>query len=68
MDAFLEELRRAFARAPSRSLYYPGAQERLAGFLAANPDAIDVGNAADAMRIISYVDLEEGEEPSSLST
>ncbi|KAA1007657.1 aldehyde dehydrogenase family protein [Paraburkholderia panacisoli] len=67
-DAFLEELRRAFARAPSRSLYYPGAQERLAGFLAENPDAIELGDAADATRIISYINLEAGEEPSSFST
>jgi acyl-CoA reductase-like NAD-dependent aldehyde dehydrogenase len=67
-EAFLTELRRALAGAPSRPLYYPGAQERLAGFLATNPEALQLGNDADAPRILAFIDAEAHGELSTFST
>lgn len=42
-DALLSELRRALASIPTRKAYYPGAAERHAKFLAAHPDAEQLG-------------------------
>jgi hypothetical protein len=41
--AFMDALRSAFARAPQRKAYYPGAEERLERFVAAHPQAESIG-------------------------
>lgn len=41
----LHEVRNAFAVLPPRRAYYPGAAERYATFLAAHPDADEIGDA-----------------------
>ena len=42
-DAFLEELRSTLSQVPTRNAYYPGAQERHAGFVEAHPGTVCVG-------------------------
>jgi acyl-CoA reductase-like NAD-dependent aldehyde dehydrogenase len=46
-DGLLREIVAALGRAPTRSAYYPGAQERHAAFLGAHPRAIQVGSPAE---------------------
>lgn len=41
--AFLDAIRAAFARAPQRRAYYPGAEERLERFITAHPQAESIG-------------------------
>lgn len=46
-DAFLDHLRRVLASLPPRRAYYPGAAERRERFLAAYPDAEEIGPAGE---------------------
>jgi len=45
--ALVDSMRRAFAAAPTRKAYYPGARERFATFLAAHPEAEALGNPGE---------------------
>ncbi len=46
-EAFLDELEAVFASLPARLAYYPGAFERRAEFLAAHPDAREIGGGGE---------------------
>jgi acyl-CoA reductase-like NAD-dependent aldehyde dehydrogenase len=46
-DRLLDATRRAFASAPPRKAYYPGARERFASFLAAHPEAQTFGSPGE---------------------
>ncbi len=45
-DEFLSALEAVFATIPTRRAYYPGAHERRASFLAAHPDAHEIGDGS----------------------
>ncbi|HXT22409.1 MAG TPA: aldehyde dehydrogenase family protein [Thermoanaerobaculia bacterium] len=44
-EAFLAAVRDVLQRVPPRKAYYPGAADRFASFLAAHPDAVQIGEA-----------------------
>ena len=44
---FLDALEAVFATIPTRRAYYPGAAERRGAFLAAHPEAREIGDASD---------------------
>lgn len=46
---FLDRITAVLARIPQRVAYYPGAQQRFAALVAANPQAIQVGEQRDGM-------------------
>ena len=48
-EAFLDELEAVFASLPARLAYYPGAFERRAEFLAAHPDAREIGGGGEGV-------------------
>jgi hypothetical protein len=63
--AFLDALESVFATLPTRRAYYPGAHERRSAFLAAHPDAHEIGDATGdrmAWTIIRDVDSTNPDE------
>ena len=64
-DQFLDALEAVFASLPTRRAYYPGAHERRSAFLAAHPDAHEIGDATDGRMpwtIVRGVDPTDPEE------
>ncbi|MET0830181.1 MAG: aldehyde dehydrogenase family protein [Microbacterium sp.] len=62
-DAFLAELRRAFAQAPARPVWYPHSDERLASAASSYPNATRCG---DGSRLL--VEIGPGEDATALET
>ena len=62
---FLDALEAVFAAIPTRRAYYPGAFDRRAQFVAAHPDAHQIGDSSDekmAWTIIRDVDATNGDD------
>ncbi|WP_309680590.1 aldehyde dehydrogenase family protein [Polaromonas sp.] len=55
-DAFVRQLERTLAASEGRALYYPGAGERLAGFVARNPQARAVARAGAEPVLLAALD------------
>ena len=65
-DAFLAELKNAFAALTPRSAYYPGAEGRHAAFTQAHPEAAQVGSCGEGAlpwTLIAGVDASNADDP-----
>jgi acyl-CoA reductase-like NAD-dependent aldehyde dehydrogenase len=64
-EAFIAELRRAFAAAADRVAYYPASRERCAALLAQRAGVVSFGGDGDERiaRTILFADPNDGEEP-----
>ena len=64
-EQFLRQVREVLAKVPARNAYYPGAKERQRSFVAAHPEAEQIGPANDQQlpwTLITGVDAEKEDD------